>query len=124
MRLCHACLEEKPEDAFYKRKKNSINNRCIVCERTKKKVSLIFDKSYQYKLKLMEAEGERFFVCNIKYCSTHKKYHPLSFFGVRSDRLSGYRSACREVRKERKRAQRQHNKARYANIQQIICSRW
>lgn len=125
MRLCHACLEEKPEDAFYNRKyRKSINNRCIACERAKKKVDILFDRSYQYKLQLMDTEEKRFFVCNVKHCSIHKKYHPLAFFETRPDRSDGYRSYCREVRKERKKAQRQNNKITYTNIQQILCSRW
>jgi len=125
MRLCHACLEEKAEDEFYNRKyRNSINNRCIRCERGRRKVDLIFDKSSRRKIELMEIERNRFFVCNVKYCKVHGKYHPISFFETRIDRPDGYRSYCREVRKERKRAQRQNRVKMYTNIQNIICRTW
>ena len=125
MRLCRACLEQKPENDFYQRSDvKSRRNKCKKCEKEKRKSSPIFRPGLMYKIHQMEIENKRFFICNIKFCTVHKIYHPLSFFEKRYDRENSYRSYCREIRKERKKAKRQKNRQVYTTIQEVICAVW
>jgi len=61
-----------------------------------------------------ELEKLRFFICNIKWCTAHKKYHPLAAFSRHSANKKIYRAACNQKKKV----------TGDRNIQQILCCKW
>jgi len=134
MRLCRACLKKKSESEFYRRGDNGkLRHKCAECEKEKRPLRIRIRTHAISIADLKEKEKERFFVCNIKWCTRHKVYHPLTAFGLRSDVKWKYRSACKEHRNElRRKRVRKSNKAmdkRYQSgmtkgeqiIQRFIC---
>lgn len=97
MRLCPACLQEKDESEFYN---DARRRKCKGCEKAKVPLQIRFNTAPATMDELKEQEGERFWMCNIKRCTRHNEYHPLTAFARRYDTHDGYAGYCRQARKE------------------------
>lgn len=121
MRLCNACLQEKPESQFY----NSARRRykCKECEKNKVSIKLRTRQKIAPMKKLKEQEGERFWLCNIKRCTKHKRYHPLTAFSRRFDTHDGYAGFCKQARSDKKKRKTIEDR-KYNTLQQYLCCKW
>ncbi len=121
LKLCRACLRERPETEFYRRSdRKQYRHKCKECEREKRPTVLRERRIMPSLDQIMVKEGRRFFICNVKRCSYHKIYHPLAAFSRRADKKDLHQSACRCSRRDREREARQKAVSKYA-IQRYLC---